>query len=424
MCERDFQLSLVLSTIAGGCYSIEEIAHKCDGLYPLELRTLLDELVRRGQVSRLNESYDLASFQKGKSGLRQAGLTQDWTQLPELPVPHPHDYDWRFDNRTSQHLAQIAINETLPNATALLLGTPSVLIEMARFRNPPPTILLDGNNALVDYLARFQLPSSFILINHNLLSGSLWKADYPVDIVLCDPPWYPEYYTAFLAQATHAARAGATIVVCLLPINTRPSAGTDRWEILKTAHYLGLHLQAMEPGAIRYQTPSFESASLRSSGLKITSNWRSGDIAVFRKISDPGQEVIEDLLASSAEGDDEGWAEVLLGRYKIKLRGPFDDYETPPELISIEKGDILPTVSRRYKGRALVDLWLWDNRVFGVKGKAAFWAALQTLAGRPQSYNRSPITEEDHHCALELLQQVIGVFAFSHTESGTMASDN
>jgi hypothetical protein len=398
---------------------MEEIAHECGGLYPLELHALLDELTRQGQVRRSNGGYHLASSGKGKLGFKRFGSLQNRTRLPELPVPHPHDYDWRFDKRTSRHLAQMMISESLPNSTVLLLGTPSVLIEIARFRNPPFTTLLDGNSALVDHLTRFHLPPSFSLVNHDLLSGSLWEADHAFDAVLCDPPWYLEHYTAFLAQSACITRPGATIVVCLLPINTRPSAVADRWEILKIARSLGLHLQSMEPGAIRYQTPLFELASLHSTGIKMAANWRSGDIAVFRKRSNPEQEVVKELLATSAAGDEdsEAWAEVLLGRYKIKLRGPFDDYETLPELISIEKGDVLPTVSRRYVGRSSIDLWLWDNRVFAVRGKAAFLAALHTLARNTTSSNSSLISEANHDCALELLHQVLGAFDYAQEKA-------
>ncbi|MBE7467630.1 MAG: hypothetical protein HS114_00625 [Anaerolineales bacterium] len=406
MNEYDFQLHLVLSTIARGAHRLEEIARECGGLYPLELRVLLDDLVKQGQVRLSKKGYHLTLFNKVGAGFAQSGILSD--HLPILPEPHPHDCDWRFDPATSQYLARIILQESSPSGVVLLLGAPSVFIEMACSRNVPHTILLDWSSELTDYMIRFFLPDTFRLVNHDLLSGSLWQSHWPVDVVLCDPPWYPEHYAAFLTQAAYTARVGAAVIVSLLPLNTRPDAVADRWQIFENAQQLGLHLQTIEPGAIRYQTPIFESASLHATDFDLKSDWRSSDIAIFRKTSEPSRDVVEKLLAATATTDKQEWAEVLLGRYKIKLRGPFNDYLESPTLISIEKGDILPTVSRRYPGRKLIDLWLWDNRVFAAKGKAAFLAALYTLAGRPRSHLSSSISDANHNRALDILSQVIG----------------
>jgi hypothetical protein len=199
------------------------------------------------------------------------------------------------------------------------------------------------------------------------------------------------------------------VIISILPINTRPGAVSDRWKIIQTAQKIGLHLQTIEPGAMRYQTPILEEASLTSTGLDLKSNWRSRDLAIFRKIHEPKSEIIEQILASIAGTDKQEWTEVLFGRYKVKLRGPYDEYLTPPELISIEKGDVLPTVSRRYPGRRFVDLWLWDNRVFGVKGKAAILDALHIMAGRPNLSVTSSVSNMNHNRAVELLSQVLGL---------------
>ena len=77
------------------------------------------------------------------------------------------------------------------------------------------------------------------------------------------------------------------------------------------------------------------------------------------------------------------WIEISIGKYKIKIRGCFNDFEDLPELVSIEENNILPTVSRRYNGRQFIDIWFWDNRVYKVKGKASMLAALYNLSGNP-----------------------------------------
>jgi hypothetical protein len=89
------------------------------------------------------------------------------------------------------------------------------------------------------------------------------------------------------------------------------------------------------------------------------------------------------LLALQDSTKSQRWEEILLGLHKIKIKGPFDDYSEEPALLSVEEHDMLSTVSRRYIKRERIDLWLWDNQVFAVRGRAAFLAALLTLVGKP-----------------------------------------
>ena len=407
MSERSIHLHLILSAIIRGAHTLEEISSECGGLYPFELRELLAGLIETGQVILSEDTYNLSSPQIGHDDSTQPD--RGGTQFVDLPEPHPLDYDWRFDAETSKHVAETIVKETA-YGTILLLGAPSVYLALARLRPSARAVLLDWSSELIHYLSHFNLPDSFTLVNHDVFSGVLWESSYVIDAVVCDPPWYPEYYTAFFAQATFVSQVGAAFAVSLLPINARPQAHEDRWKIIESAHKLGLHIQTILPNTLRYETPIFERMSLNSSGIEIIGNWRRGDLAIFRKVYSPTRESILEALSSVMSGarGQSQWAEMLLGRYKIKLRGPFDDHQKVPELISIEEGDILQTVSRRYKRRELVDLWLWDNRVFAVKGKAAFWAAVHTLAGRPMPQDLNSVPSANHDHALELLGQILG----------------
>lgn len=412
MDDHAFQQELVLSAVAGGGRTLQEIASRCGGLYPQELQNVLEVLMLGGKVALTPQGYSLIGCEKAAGNIIQ--FRRPGNGYAELPEPHLHDYDWRFDTATAQRLANIALRESAPEGNILLLGTPSVLVELLYSHEAPHTTLLDRNHSLIEYLSRFHLPSLFRLVQHDLLSGSLWQGDSLADVVLCDPPWYVEHYAAFLAQAAYASRIGARIVVSLLPPNTRPGAVADRWEIMKTAHTLGLHVLSMESGSIRYQTPAFEQASLASTSIEVKKNWRMGDLVTFAKVDQPRLEVVSNTLAyaMSMIVDMHEWAELLLDRYKVKLRGPFHDYSVEPELLSIEEHDTLPTVSRRYKGRESIDLWLWNNRVFAVRGKAAFLAALYVLDGRPLPDALSKVPERHLRAALSLLLQRTGIVDF------------
>lgn len=402
MNNHEFQLQLVLSAIATGSRTLVEISQQSEGIYPLELKTLLDELALRGDIVLSASEYRLAAVST-KEGLHEASSKEIL-----LPHPHPLDYDWRFTETTSQNLTKLIIGKS---KVALLLGAPSVFVNIIRNRRIPFTTLVDFSRELVDYLCKCELPVCTNVVAHNLLSGVLWETEYKADFVFCDPPWYVEHYIAFLAQAAYTSCIGAFVSLSLLPVNTRPDAIQDRWKIIEFAHKLGLHIYTIENGIIEYETPEFESRSLHSAGIPTNGNWRKGDLLLFRKVHNPPKETLLEILSWVCNPilQEQQWTEVLVGRHKVKLRGPFDDYAVLPELVSIEENNIIPTVSRRYAGRSAVDLWFWDNRVFSVRGKAALLAALHILAGRVIPENLSYVSEENIQFALTLLKSEIGL---------------
>lgn len=414
MAEQDFLLNRILSAIGRGYHRIGDIARECGGLYPLELQAVLNELVKQGKINRSTEDYQLAPSSNIKVDSAKSNSLLSFNQPMELPEPHPHDFDWRFDPKTIRNLVEMLIAESRHEGSILLLGAPSLFIELAKLHDAPHVTLIDWSPELISRLNQYRLPKSFTAINNNLSSHVLWKSEQQAEVVLCDPPWYPEYYAAFLAQAAQATKVGALVAISLFPINTRLNAATERWKILEIAQRLGLHPQSIETAKLGYETPLFERVSLRSSGIEIDANWRKGDLVLFRKVNHPKPEVILEVSASPPVeiAEMEKWAEFLIDRYKIKLRGPFDDYSEVPELNSLEKDNILPTVSRRYQRRGLIDLWLWDNRVFAVKGKASFKAALNMLAGKALSNNDDKVSEPNYKRALELLRQIIGDINF------------
>ena len=409
MNERIYQQELVISAIARGAHTLHGIARECGGVYPGELNTFLKELSLRKKIVLSSGGYYLADGSSIRDNIISIPKTID--SFAELPEPHPYDYDWRFNPSTTQQLTSIMIKESMPNGKALLLGTPSVFVELLYTHKAPRTTLIDWNHALGEYLSHFHLPTSFTFIEHDLLSGHIWHEEDQIDVVLCDPPWYVEHYAAFLVQAAYVTKIGAKIVVSLLPSNARPEAMKDRWKIYEIAHKLGLHILSVESNAIEYQTPAFEQSSLHSTSIDIQESWRTGDLAIFAKVAHPRWTTIAETLfrATSRTADTHEWAEILIGCYKVKLRGPFEDYSQTPELLSIETNDTLPTVSRRYKGRESIDLWLWDNRVFAVKGKASLLAALYVLGGKLLPNTLRLVSQDNLRQALTLLTKRAGI---------------
>ena len=105
--------------------------------------------------------------------------------------------------------------------------------------------------------------------------------DYLADSVICDPPFDPEHYRAFLIQASMVSQVGGHVFVSLLPSDTRPTARRDRDDIFDMAHILGMELVGLYEHELEYQFPAFEVASLLATGQSVASASRRSDLAVF-----------------------------------------------------------------------------------------------------------------------------------------------
>jgi hypothetical protein len=395
----------VLDAVAEHPATFSEILDASDGAYPIDVLECVSTLVNEGMIETVGDYY-VARLPPLPSPMPSESITQ---HEAELPPPHPLDYDWRFAEET-QSLLVATILRTPPARHALLLGAPSMLQRLARTRHLIATArLLDANSALKRSFDG-HLPSGFEFVRCNLLTDPFLQPPEPVSVVVADPPWYFAHYAAFLAQAAFAAQRGATILLSLLPLNTRPDAPAERAAIINLASSLGLQLRELRRSALRYVSPKFEQAALNARGLAVREDWRCGDLAVFTVAGPPDRNRLEAARSEAITQDplvsvDLGWHEFEIGGLKLKLRGPFDD-DSYPRLVSVEEGDILPTVSRRYRGRHQIDLWLWDNRVFAVKGKQAFAAALARLSGLAASLDGG-VAPEKIRAAEDLVQGLI-----------------
>lgn len=374
--EREYQVSVVKRSLLKGPQSFTKLAAFTEGLYPSELAALLQEEVLGGGILFHDGKYSLPNA----AALKRAGSTDDQLEFPE---PHPLDYDWRFTADTAERMALRILSETPGAGHIVLIGTPTLFNTIPNSRSDCRVTLIDGSEELVTYLARQKQRPGLTCKYVDLTLGPA-KFDESSNVVMCDPPWYVEYYAAFLAQATVITEIGATVFISLLPLCTRPESERDRREILNIASSLGLAPYALEPGVLIYDIPTFERESLSREGLSVTEEWRRGDLLILKKGSAPSEQEMRRALQRTnlAHQDRREWKEVLIGARRIKLRRAADDNNEEPQLVRIEQDDLLPTVSRRYPGRQNVDLWLWDNRVFKVTNRRAFWKALKVAAGR------------------------------------------
>ncbi len=286
--------------------------------------------------------------------LGSASTTCTALRASPRPIAHPLDYDWRFTADTTSSLIRRLQRATQDGGTIGYFGAPSAFVHAIEQ-------LPDRRHVLFEPRTRWPIAASGSgrIIPIDLLRDPLPKLE--LDAALLDPPWYPEYHSAFLWCASSLLRTDALALTSFPPPTTRPSAGVEREQILRTADIASLVVERAEPLAIHYQTPPFERAAFAAAGVfAIPEAWRRGDLLVLRKQhGDVGRRPSPPTAKPE-------WAMFEVDEIPIAVR----ERNEPPAVIDkslLEPavvGATLPTVSRRDGSRADADLWSSRNRIY------------------------------------------------------------
>lgn len=350
---------------------------------------------------------------------RQA-TRHDGTDDHILPRPHPLDYDWRFTTRAAERLRSRCLQLTSPGDTIALLGTPTILKASATRAKRRHWKLLEANAAITTVLAQL-LPGAVTLCD-------LTRDELPelgAQVVVADPPWYPEHTRAFLWAAARVSMVGATVLLAQPGVGTRPGILSERAGLLAYARECGLHTTLLCPGILEYACPPFERRTLESRGLAdaVPLNWRRGDLIELAHAA-----ALQPDRPAFPEG--QPWKEVVLGgvRLRFRLDQPSPDGCVPadPQLIRLADRDRLPSVSRREPVRRNVTVWTAGNRVFGCRSPWLLAGIAAALAsGKPVTdavrtgLGRPPDATEKAHIRQAVGQLTELVRAEQATTAGT-----
>jgi hypothetical protein len=384
----------VLNSIKNNNHTLEDISIQTKGIYLSELKLILNKLVIEKKIKIVNNKYYLKT-----------------EPVFNLPYPHPLDYEWRFDKLTLTKLSDELINRTLPGNNLLLIGAHTLFIELSKKTSDRKVILIDRNSELVNILNKKKFNHNFYIINLDLFEDlETIKEELKkiiniesFDFIFFDPPWYPLYYDFFLDRTTQLVKIGGYISMSLFPINTRPYSFKERADIFNKIYEYGLDICTLYNDYISYETPIFERFSLKNDDINIYSNWRKSDFLILNKVTKSNLTHPKKYYDKLRE--DIGWLTFLIDNKKIKIKGDFTDYNIKPSFITIEKNNILKTVSKRYHVRSKVDLWFWDNRVFALTGKVYFLNVLYILSNK-EIPNEIRVTNQDYlDIAISLLEK-------------------
>ncbi|GAA4506607.1 hypothetical protein GCM10023172_35990 [Hymenobacter ginsengisoli] len=327
--------------------TLHQIIVQSAGAYPVDVLATLNSLG--------------ISYQEDHWAYRANTLSKSESELAVPPSlfadPHPADYDWRFDSATVLNLTDRLMAEAKGGKIALF-GTKTVfppLIELGA-----DVTLFNKSKAILDDLRSAGYTAGLVECD---LALPLPAYSNSYSVVLADPPWYLDYYQAFLRRTAELLRVGGIMYLSVLPELTRPGAKAERMVLLEEAAAVGMVLVNQVAGSVSYETPGFEQQSLNAYGL-YCQNWRRGDLWVFEKQQESNEGLVEPVTI-----DEPIWVEYRVGRKRIKVKpgNPVD--MTPFSYRAADpSGTILTQVSRRSPFRKDIDVWSSDNYAYTVTG--------------------------------------------------------
>ena len=356
----------IRTSLSGSITPLEDILRNSPGIYP---SIIMESIIRQGFSNRVQFSSQVTT-----GPFRQEGTAQYYKEKDRRAPPHPLDFDWRFSPVTTKDLHEMCLALSQEGDEIVMLGTPTLFSRFARNHSRRLVTLADINDCQLGK----PMPEGYRSLHVDLRYCALDSHHARLSIV--DPPWYLDYTLPFLWHASNSIEIGGVVLM------TKPKEGTrvgieDEWKaICNFAGKVGLAFSTVESLEVRYETPYFEANALKASGLtNIPTDWRSAELAVFRKTNSK-------LASFPSSQIENSWTDVGYG-VRVKLQDWKPGDFTNPYLETIVPGGILPTVSRRAPERKLADVWTAGNRIFSCGGTSIFSLIMKSI-GNPSAIRR------------------------------------
>ncbi len=294
---------------------------------------------------------------------------------PRLPLTHPGDCAWRFTAGTTDDLARQCLRATTDGETIVMLGVPEVFLRIRDYNPCRKLVLVDKDCETVDVLYRSRrVGEEFIACD--LMDDPI--PSYNAALVLIDPPWYLDSFQAFTWVASRISRKGAQLLLPLPGVGTRPEMVQERRLLSRWLRSLSYKMEQRTTRVLVYDSPFFEQNALRAAGVQgVDGPWRRCDLA---SLTLSGECCAEKPIGAKRIN----WREFIFDGVRIRVRVPTEipSGVCDPRLVSLVKGDILPSVSSRHPLRSQIKVWTSGNRVFGCESVQALLSILGTFSAR------------------------------------------
>lgn len=291
-------------------------------------------------------------------------------QCARLPLPHPADSEFRFDNPTAQRLAVQLVSQTKDGDEILLVGTPTVALALADLHVDRRIRFVGSDDCITDAVLDALSPN---------LARIGQAAGRTASIALVDPPWYTEPMRAMISICARSVKVGGVVWIAMPAIGTKEDAVYDRMDFTRFAKTCGLEQSGLS-AEVTYRTPLFELAAIERQGIARLENWRNADVFEMKV----RQEVVIPTPPPPPRP-----IELTTGGLRLRLTNC--PQKRPLSLAPISTHEVFPSVSFRAAGRQAASLWTSGNRALNVDSTAAF-AALSVISTQHEGVLQGRLT--------------------------------
>ncbi len=377
----------IIKNIKSGVSNFCELIEKSNGADPLILKSLIHNLRREGGIDL---PYDFFDYNK-------ENCLENWNSpYVELSPPHPADYDWRFTQDCLRKLTN-TVNENGKKNIALL-GVISLFPSLNKYGHN--VVTFNKNESLLNDLRAGGYEDG--LFKSDLLIPLPKPYHNKFDVVVADPPWYIDYYTAFALRANELLNNRGILIITIPKLYTKFSSINDREKINNLLSEAGFEKFEELPNIIRYETPSFELKYLARSGINCK-NWRRSDLFILKKVK-----TVETNFSIVPDPPEQRWEEFLIKGKKIKLKKTIPSPKKEFSWSYAVSSNKLPNLISRYsEQRQKIDLWTSDNYAFSIVGYDTINTVLEALSEGHSFRNAlNHIDEEKRKNVKSLLDEI------------------
>ena len=218
-----------------------------------------------------------------RRGILASGYFGDLTSAVSKSLPEPGLVysQWWFSEPTYAKLVDLLLQLMRKNAHVAFAGSSTLGAVFSHCAASPVTII-DVDAVLLKRIACcVDKPAQFICRDISNPLDTCLKGKF--DIVFADPPWSSSDLKTFFVRSSEMLAAEGTLVISFPPVFTRPSARTERKNLLRMAELLGLSFTTELKGFTEYSVPMFEYRAYKEHGIELSQPWRKGDVLIFKK---------------------------------------------------------------------------------------------------------------------------------------------
>jgi hypothetical protein len=315
--------------------------------------------------------------------------------LDSFPEEAPVYSQWWFSESIYENLIKLVLKLSKPRAPLAFLGSGTLGTLLSHFSNNPVSIF-DVDAVLLERISRY-CSQSTQTIHYDVSNEPDSSFKEKFQLVFVDPPWSSSMLRTFLVRSSTFVSVRGTLAISFPPVLTRPSAESERKELLNFAKSLGLSLKLTLPNFTEYSVPAFERNAYEHCGIKLKEPWRRGDLFIFTKTNNSSLD-IKHLIEKMPE-----WSQYQRGKFRlfIKRDGLFED--GPPSVQPIPGVEDLmyKSASTRKDSWKTASLVSTRNHIAHAYGRRELSSLLETTCEQHQG-----ICENDSAFASILPMQI------------------